>query len=79
MFANAHFNCVLSHIVALMYLATDGIGVNELAKCRWCEATIGLAHNVKHHVCVNCFKRLRDEAIPINEIIERSEMASETS
>ena len=62
-----------------MYSINHDSDLNEKAKCKWCDATIGLAQNVKDRVCVKCFKRLRGEEVPIHEIIGRSEMRPETN
>ena len=60
-----------------MYLINEENNFNEKAKCKWCDATIGLAHNVRDLVCIKCFKRLRSEDIPIHDIIGRSEVRPE--
>lgn len=63
--------CVKSHIVSAMELAADGENFGDMAKCRWCDASIGLAHHILELVCVKCFRRLQSENVPDVEIFGR--------
>ena len=61
-----------------MTLETNKENLGEMARCRWCDALIGLAYHVREHVCIKCFRRMRSENIPDNEIFGREEISTES-
>jgi len=56
---------------AFMELESNSPNLSEIAKCLWCERNIGLAYHVKTRVCMKCFRRLRTENMPDENIFGR--------
>lgn len=63
--------------VMASYISADRIG--EIAACIWCGKKIGLAHHVQEHVCIKCFKKMRADQIPDEEIFGRAQRHQESA
>ncbi len=63
----------MAHIIILMEQMVHTEDFGEIAKCLWCERNIGLALHVKTRVCMKCFRRLRSENMPDEQIFGREE------
>lgn len=63
--------------VMASYINVDRIG--EIVECIWCGKKIGLAHHVQQHVCIKCFKKMRADQIPDDEIFGRTQQRQEST